>query len=257
MTAAVPAPHAVAQVRIGQPPFAYRVEAPDSWTRLETAPNTWQRSVQRVLDPPERTRRLPAALRRGAAALLEDAVSVAQQTGVVLCLTKLAVDERGRQFCGTLSLAWYDSTPVAADLAFARLVAGGNTRPGVELEEFDTPLSRAVLRCDRVVAPADLDLLLPLGRSHTVQAFVPVPDTHWTALLSGTVGDPHHLELLTKLVRWMAGSLQPDLPATPPPTTTRHTTTGHAAAPAPAPQRLTTSTGMGKGFRTTRINQST
>lgn len=239
------------QIRIGHPPFAYRVEAPDDWAQLETAPNRWERSVQRILDDQADAARLPSAVRRGAASILADVVALAQQTGVVLCLAKLATDRNGQAFCGTLSLAWYDSAPVAADLPFARLVAGGDARQGLELDTFETPIGPALLRREPTTVPAEWGQLFPGRHAHTAQAFVPIPDTSWTALVSGTVGHPDHAELLGRLVRRMAATIEPQRPTEAPTDTAGEPPAAEPPAP-PAPTAR-----MGRGFRTTRTTTST
>jgi hypothetical protein len=186
------------------PPFGFRIEGPDDWTLLETAPNRWRRSIERLLDPPGGTGRLPAAARRDAAGVLEDLVAVAQHTGVVLCLVKLGRDAGGRPFCGSLTLAWYDSDPVPADLAFARFVVGEAT----DVEELDTPTGPGLLQRTTETVPSEWRDLFGGSSAHAAQALVPVPGTRWTALVSGTTSDSRHTDLLAGLVRRMAGSLR-------------------------------------------------
>jgi hypothetical protein len=186
------------------PPFGFRIEGPDEWALLETAPNRWRRSLERLLDPPGGEGRLPAPTRREAAGVLEDLVAVAQHAGVVLCLVKLGRDRAGRLFYGSLTLSWYDSTPVPADLAFARLVAG----EGDGVEELDTPTGPGLLQRTAEAVPPEWRELFGAETAHAAQAFVPVPETRWTALVSGTTSDPGHADLLASLVRRMAGSLR-------------------------------------------------
>jgi hypothetical protein len=185
------------------PPFGFRIEGPDDWALLETAPNRWRRSVERLLDPGG-AGRLPASARRGAAGVLEDLVAVAQHTGVVLCLVKLGRDGAGRLFHGSLTLGWYDSTPVPADLAFARLVIG--QADGVE--ELDTPTGPGLLHRTTEAVPPEWRDLFGRATAHAAQALLPVPGTRWTALVSGTTTDPGHSDLLANLVGRMAGSLR-------------------------------------------------
>jgi hypothetical protein len=92
-------------IRVGRPPFAFRIQGPDDWMLLETAPSTWKRSLERLL----------------------------------------------------------------ADKA---------------AEPFGD------------------------GRTHSAQAFLPVPGTSWTALVTGTVGRADHADLLDLLVGRMVGSLR-------------------------------------------------
>jgi hypothetical protein len=199
---------AAGQGRVGRPPFAFRIEGPDDWVLLETAQATWRGSVERLLDQHAGTPPMPASLRRRAVAVFEEVVAATRQTGVLLCLAKLAWDGRGRPFCGSLTLSWLDSTPVAAHLAFARLIAG----PADRLEELDTPSGRALLCGEVVQAPPGE--LFPGGRAWSSQAYVPVAGTTWTALISGTASG-EHAQLLGRLVRRMAGSLSVDLPQRP------------------------------------------
>jgi hypothetical protein len=186
------------------PPFGFRIEGPDDWALLETAPNRWRRSVEGLLDPPGGTGRLPGSVRRDAAGILEDLVAVAQHAGVLLCLVKLGRDADGRLFYGSLTVSWYDSGPVPADLALARLVVGR----GDEVEELDTPTGPGLLhRATETVAPEWRDLFGGVS-AHCAQALVPVPGTRWTALVSGTTSNSGHADLLAGLVRRMAGSLR-------------------------------------------------
>ena len=186
------------------PPFGFRIEGPDDWALLETAPNRWQRSLERLLDPPDQAGRLPAPARRELAGILEDLVAVAQRTGVVVCLVKLGRDAAGRLFLGNLTLGWYDSTPVPADLALARLVVGDDG----DVEDFETPTGPGLLHRSTEPVPAEWRELVGGATAYAAQALVPVPGTRWTALVSGTTGDLHHRDLLTRLVRRMAGSLE-------------------------------------------------
>lgn len=192
-------------IRVGRPPFAFRVQGPDDWMLLETAPNAWQRSVERILaDRAVELGRLPGRQRRQLATLLEDVVAAAQQTGVVLCLVKLARDAGDRLFCGSLALSWYDATPLRADLGLARLAAGDAGR----VEELDTPAGPALLRREALGQPVPALELLGDGATHSAQAFLPIAGTGWTALVTGTVGRADHAGLLDLLVRRMVGSLR-------------------------------------------------
>lgn len=196
-------------IRVGRPPFAFRIQGPDDWMLLETAPNTWKRSVECILaDRAVELGRLPGRQRRQIWSLLEDVVAAAQQTGVVLCLVKLARDAVDRLFCGSLALSWYDAGPVDADLALARLAAG----EAGQVEELDTPAGPVLVSREALRQPVPALELFPDGVTHSAQAFLPIPGTGWTALVTGTVGSADHADLLDLLVRRMVGSLrvQPD-----------------------------------------------
>ena len=72
-------------IRVGRPPFAFRIQGPDDWMVLETAPGTWRRSVERLLaDRAVALGRLPGRQRRELMTQLEDLVVHGQQPiGVV------------------------------------------------------------------------------------------------------------------------------------------------------------------------------
>jgi hypothetical protein len=197
------------QVRVGRPPFAFRVSGPDDWLLLETEPNAWQPSVQRILAQARMgLGRLTARERRELRELLETVVGSAQEAGVILSLVKLARDPAGLagggMFCGSLSLSWYDSSPVQADMAFCRLVAGD----AEDLEEFEGAAGPALLRCESMRHQQPWDELFPDDRAASAQGFVPIDGTSWTALVSGIVSSTAHAELLRKLVRRMAASIR-------------------------------------------------
>jgi hypothetical protein len=202
------------QVRVGRPPFAFRVSGPDDWLLLETEPNTWQPSVQRVFaQSREALGKLSARERRELRELLETVVVAAQEAGVILSLVKLARgggDGGGAQpgraglFCGSLALSWYDSAPVQADLPFCRLVAGD----AEDLEEFEGAAGPALLRCESMRHLEPWDALFPGERAFAAQGFVPIEGTFWTALVSGTVSGTGHADLMRKLVRRMAASIR-------------------------------------------------
>jgi hypothetical protein len=196
------------QIRVGRPPFGFRVSGPDDWLRLDTEPNEWQPSVQRIFaNSRDGLGRLSASERRELRELLESVVIAAQETGVILTLVKLAradMQGDGPLFCGNLSLSWYESAPVEADMSFCRLVAGD----AEDLEEFEGAAGPALLRCETVRHQEPWSSMFPGERAFSAQGLVPIEGTFWTALVSGMVNSTEHADLMRKLVRRMAGSIR-------------------------------------------------
>ncbi|WP_062441129.1 hypothetical protein [Herbidospora daliensis] len=194
------------------PPFAFRVEVPDDWTIFDTSAEGWQRSTEALLDvQKEGARRLSGAERRGALRILADVAAVARATGACVSATKFA-SAAGPPFIGTLTLAWFDSAPIEPDLAFVQLVAG---EQGTQ-EIMQTDLATGLQVAGRTEWDQPLPWLMAEGCTFDTQIYLPVPGTTWTALCTGATTNAAHAELMTKTVRRMATSLEPDLPKAAP-----------------------------------------
>lgn len=97
-----------------------------------------------------------------------------------------------------ISLTWMRTAPVRADLDLARLVL----REGEPVATGLGPGLVAVHGRTTVTG----------GEQHTVQVGVPVPDSVWLAVLTGTTSGVRHVPALTEAVLAVAASLQVDRP---------------------------------------------
>jgi hypothetical protein len=185
------------------PPFPWRVQLPDQWAVLDTNPATWQRNLQRLVDERLAGQRLPAASRRELLGHLEDLVVSAQHGGVLLSLVYIGTLSSGTAASAGLHLAWYDSAPERASLSTARLAAG---RQGV-IDEVETDAGTIVVQRDHVMtAPPGSTTRHGLT---SLQAFLPLTDRTWTALVATASAYPEITDMLRELVVAVAGSIHP------------------------------------------------
>jgi hypothetical protein len=183
------------------PPFPVELQLPASWSRLDSNPATWRRSADELIDTTFAGSRLPAKERRDIVALLEGLVADCQRAGAALSL--IAV---GRRLAGcTASFGLH--VAFAGDGRPASLSRVRNALPRTGLAaDIDTHAGPAVLHRDRMsmVVPGTAEIAVLT----TLQAFVPIPDTNWTVVLSSASAHPELTDALESLVRAAAASVR-------------------------------------------------
>jgi hypothetical protein len=187
------------------PPFGWQISLPDdgSWSWLDVHPSSWQRSAERLVDDRLAGKRLRTADRRAVIAHIGDLVGAAQQAGTLLSLLQIGWSANGELTTAGLQIAWYDSTPDLSNLATVRQAL---SREGV-VEQHDTLAGRLLLQRDSQSAR-------PTGRTETVpitslQAFLPLPNRCWTAIVASASAHPDLTETLHGIVLAVAGSIEP------------------------------------------------
>lgn len=185
------------------PPLTWHIALPAdaSWSVLDTHPSTWQRAAERLVDDKLAGRRIKTAERKAVLTTIADLVASCQQSGTVLSLLQIGFLSDGQLSAAGLHVAWYDSAPDPAGLSTVRQAL---SRQGV-VEEHDTQAGTLLLQRDfqSVAAP---------GRAERVgltslQAFLPLADTTWTAVVATTSAHPSMTDLLHGLVLEVAGSI--------------------------------------------------
>jgi hypothetical protein len=193
---------------VAHPPFPWFIGIPTDWMLLDTNPQSWQVSAERMVDERFHGRKLRAAERRTVLAFLEQLVADCQRSGAALSVVQLGRMSTGVVGSAGLHLGWFDSAPDPAGLALVREVL---PRTGI-VEEIDTVSGPGLLHRDTAstVPPGGTVRV----RSTVLQLFLPVAGTTWTAVLSAATP---HLELervLDQVIRAMAQSVQPAQPDT-------------------------------------------
>jgi hypothetical protein len=217
------------------PPFSWHVALPADWAVLDTHPASWQRSLERLVDDRLAGRRLKAADRRQVLGFLGGLVADCQRAGTVISLVQIGRLSTGGVASAGLYLAWHDGSPAPASLTTVRQAVG---RDGV-IEEIETPAGPILLQRDHLsVAPPGSTTRVGLT---SLQAFRPVPDSSWTAVVATAGAQPELVPMLRDLLIAVAGSIQrPDdasrdawsaPPAGPPPEESSYDPVPPAQAP--------------------------
>jgi hypothetical protein len=192
---------------VAHPPFPWFVGIPSDWALLDTNPQSWQRSAERMVDDRFYGRKLRAAERRAVLDFIEQLVADCQRSGAALSMVQLGRMSTGAVGSAGLHLGWFDSTPDLAGLALVREVL---PRTGT-VEEVDTPCGPGLLHRDTAstVPPGGTGRV----RSTVLQLFLPVQGTTWTAVLSAATPHPELERVLDELIVAVARSILPTDPA--------------------------------------------
>lgn len=227
------------------PPFAWQIALPSGWTILDTHPVSWQRSLERLVDTRFAGQRLKAADRRQVLGFLDGLVAACQRAGTLISLVHIGQLSGGGVASAGLQVAWYDSTPQLASLAWVRQAAG---RQGV-IEEIETPAGMALLQQDRLsITPPATSTRASL---RSLQVFLPLPGRTWTAVVATAGAHPEMQPLLRELVVTVAGSIRPIDDGEPGPSEVAESEPEIAYSPVPPPH----APGIQRGFGTLRMHR--
>lgn len=183
------------------PPFPLWLRVPADWSRLDCHPSTWLRSAGDLIDTTFGGSRLPASERRSVLVFLEGLVADCQRAGAVFSL--LTVGRRAAGGAASLGLHLaFANDGRAADIARVKDIL---PRTGTT-EEISAACGPAVLHRERMtmVVPGTGDIVALTS----LQIFVPLPGTTWTAVLSTACAHPELTEPLAALLRGVAESLR-------------------------------------------------
>lgn len=189
------------------PPFPLWLRLPAAWSQLDSNPATWRRSADDLIDTTFRGSRLPARERRDIVALLEGLVADCQRAGAALSLITVGRRAAGGAASFGLHLAFAsDGRPASLGRVHDIL-----PRTGVA-GEISTESGPGVLHRDRMtmVVPGTAEIAVLT----TIQAFVPIPDTSWTVVLSSASAHPELTDALESMVRAAAESVRTEQGAT-------------------------------------------
>jgi len=190
------------------PPFPVWLRLPAAWSRLDSNPGTWRRSADQLIDTTFRGSRLPAKERRDIVALLEGLVADCQRAGAALSLLTVGRRAAGGAASFGLHLAFAgDGRPASVGRVHDILPRTGVATP------VNTEAGPGVLHRDRMtmVVPGTAEIAVLT----TVQAFVPIPDTTWTVVLSSASAYPELTDALESMVRAAAESVRVEASSDP------------------------------------------
>jgi hypothetical protein len=187
-----------------QPPFPLYLDLPRTWTFLDTNPATWERSAQNMLDTTFHRSKLSARERREVMGFFDQLVADCQQAGAALSLIQVGrLSEGGAASLG-IHLAFGDEGQPAS-LASVR---DSLPRTGT-VTEVDSGVGPALLHSERMtmVPPGATEL----AALTSIQIFVPIPGTTWTAVFATASAYPELTDPVEQLLRAIVASFRRDL----------------------------------------------
>jgi len=207
------------------PPFPMYMDLPAEWTLLDTNPATWERSAQNILDTTFHRSRLSAKERREIIGFFEQLVADCQQANAALSLIqvgRLQEPPGGAASLG-IHLAFADEgQPSSLGMIRDTLPRNGTTT------EVVSGVGPAVLHSERMtMVPPGATELVALT---SIQIFVPIPDSTWTAVFATASAYPELTDPVERLLRRIVGSFR--LTEDPAEVTASPSTADDAADPA-------------------------
>ena len=186
-----------------QPPFPVWLNLPARWSLLDTNPGTWRRSADTLIDTTFRGARLSGAHRREVVGVIEGLVAEVQASGA--CVSLIVAGRRPGGGAATLGmhLAFGDDGSPASLAHVADRVPRGGTRT-----ELQTPVGPALLQRERMTMA--IPTTSTLAALTSLQVFIPIPDTTWTAVLATASAFPELTDPLEQLLIGVATSFRLD-----------------------------------------------
>jgi hypothetical protein len=177
-----------------QPPFPLFLELPGSWTLLDTNPATWERSAQDMLDTTFQRSKLSAKERREVMGFFDQLVSDCQQAGAALSLIQVGRLSTGGAASLGIHLAFGDEgRPATLGSVQDSLPRNGTTT------EIVSGVGPALLHSERMtMVPPGATELVALT---SIQIFVPIPGSTWTAVFATASAHPELTEPIERLLR--------------------------------------------------------
>lgn len=191
-----------------QPPFPLYLDLPRTWTLLDTNPSTWERSAQGMLDTTFRRSKLSARERREVMGFFDQLVADCQQAGAALSLIQVGRLSAGGAASLGIHLAFgEDAQPAGLAAVQDSLPRNGTTT------EVDSGVGPALMHSERMtMVPPGATELVALT---SIQIYVPIPDTTWTAVFATASAYPELTEPVERLLRAIVASFRRDIEPAP------------------------------------------
>lgn len=192
---------------VPRPSFPLFMDLPATWSMLDTNPSSWERSAQKMIDTTFRGSRLAGKERREVMAFFDQLVADCQQAGATISLIQVGRLQQGGAASLGIHLAFGDEgQPATVEMVRDTLPRNGITR------EVSSGVGPAVLHSERMtMVPPGATELVALT---SIQIFVPIPDTSWTAVFATASAYPELTEpveqLLIRIVESFRRTAEPE-----------------------------------------------
>jgi hypothetical protein len=192
-----------------QPPFPVYLDLPAEWTLLDTNPATWERSAQNMLDSTFSRSRLTAKERREVMGFFDQLVADCQQAGAVISLIQVGRLQQG----GAGSLGIHLVFAEEREPAGLGMIRDSLPRTGTTAE-VPSGVGPAIMHSERMtMVPPGATELVALA---SIQIFIPIPDTHWTAVFGTASAHPELTDPVEQLLRRIVSSFRLTVEPAPP-----------------------------------------
>lgn len=184
-----------------RPRFVWTMHLPNRWAFLDTHPEVWSTRVDRIIDEFYLGRRLRAAEKRTLRNQLTSTVQAAQKNGIAMVFLLPGSNDDGEVVACTILVRWQSSAPQSASLTAVESAFSASK----SLERRSSPSGAAYALFSETTKVG------PWAQQRSMwntQAFVPVPTTSWTLVLSGSAPSAEQGDAVREMVIHMAGSLR-------------------------------------------------
>lgn len=182
-----------------RPPFPFRMAAPAGWHALRGDAPSLRDDLLALVTRTALWDALDERRQRGTAALLTAVARTSAATGAVATLVDVDPGRPGTvPRVAAISLTWWRTAPLRADLDLARLLIDAD-------EQIATGLGPGLVR--------HIARTTPDGTEHvSAQLAAPLPDSIWLALLTASASTLEHADALAVALREVATSLHVERP---------------------------------------------
>lgn len=180
-----------------RPNLLWSARLPTSWRLIDTHPSHWKSKAKRISEDYIPGVRLKSAEQKMVYRQLENTVKAAQDAGALLTFVLPGALDDGQVSAATLVMRWQDSAPNQASLQPAKTAF-----PDLEMRKTESGKSLGFIKTKKRVGP-----LSQRQTAHTAQAFLPIPQSTWTLVISGTAPTEDLGEMVSALVIRLANGI--------------------------------------------------
>lgn len=184
-----------------RPNMVWTVSLPTNWAFLDTRPDAWSRSMDRIIDDFYLGRRLRPAERRTLREKVEATVKGAQEAKVLMSFLLPGATDEGEVATSSLFLRWANTAPRRAGL---RMITD-TFAAGKDLSSHQSRFGQSYAMFSEVVKVGPYTDRRDMWNH---QAFIPVESTTWTLLVSASAPSEGTSEPVRQVVARVAESFR-------------------------------------------------
>lgn len=185
-----------------RPSFLWKVSLPTNWIYVNTHPEASIHQVQSIAEDFIPGRRFRRSEQKQIARQLQATIDAARKGRYLLTLILPGLNEKSEPSAATLFLRWYDSAPDYSSIGTVQRAFEAST---ALVEEQSSSQGSAYLTAANVTQTGPLS---DRRSAYHRQAFIPVADTTWTLVASGTTPDADTDKDMAAVITRIANSVE-------------------------------------------------